>query len=96
MYIDSSYCPQSFGHFRHPEQCFLYINCHDHIAFVQKCPESKYFDDVANKCDLKHKVDCGTRTTFDDGSSGSKGSKTVTTGGHQSTITTYTDDSGMY
>lgn len=82
------------GHFRHPEHCALFLNCHSHKAYVQQCPGGMYFSDISNTCETQHKVDCGSRWTTELTSYGSGSERLMTSGSHQSTVTTHVDKAG--
>nr|AAB68960.1 chitinase [Onchocerca volvulus] len=44
-------CPESFGLFRHPNDCHLFIHCaHDH-PYVKLCPPNTFFNDKIKVCD---------------------------------------------
>ncbi|XP_058065690.1 peritrophin-1-like [Anopheles bellator] len=55
------------GFLPHETDCSKYYSCYGGEAYLQECPDGKYFDPTRTVCDLEANVDCVTNNCPPDG-----------------------------
>lgn len=56
-------CKASFGLFRHPTDCNLFVHCSYSKPFVKKCPANLHFNEEIMVCDYPYRAGCLTKRT---------------------------------
>ncbi|XP_035675275.1 uncharacterized protein LOC118415011 [Branchiostoma floridae] len=49
------------GDYADPEDCTMYYDCSNGIAYHMECPDGLYFNEETDQCDNPANVDCGAR-----------------------------------
>lgn len=51
-------CKSTFGLFRHPTNCNLFVHCSNSVAFIKKCPANLHFNEEIMVCDWPYRAGC--------------------------------------
>nr|XP_050042738.2 mucin-2-like [Dermacentor andersoni] len=51
-------CKSTFGLFRHPTNCNLFVQCSYSVAFIKKCPANLHFNEEIMVCDWPYRAGC--------------------------------------
>nr|XP_037284871.1 uncharacterized protein LOC119177784 isoform X3 [Rhipicephalus microplus] len=51
-------CKSTFGLFRHPTDCNLFVHCSNFVPFIKKCPANLHFNEKIMVCDWPYRAGC--------------------------------------